>query len=138
MNMKKVLRGRSITKGIGEGEALVTKEAISFNAGVNPDTGIVVEYGHELQGSCISGKVLVFSGGKGSTGGSWTILRMADQGTAPVAMINVETEPIVAVGAIVGKIPLVDKLDQDPTRVIKTGDSVKVDANKGEVIFYHK
>ena len=136
--MKKVLRGRSIAKGIGEGEALVTKEAIGFNAGVNPDTGIVVEYGHELQGCCISGKVLVFSGGKGSTGGSWTILRMSDQGTAPVAMINVETEPIVAVGAILGKIPLVDKLDQDPTRLIKTGDFVKVDANKGEVVFSPK
>lgn len=131
----KTLRGRSITRGIGEGEALVTKDAISFNAGVNPDTGVVVEYGHELQGECVSGKVLVFSGGKGSTGGSWTILRMADQGTAPAAMINVETESIVAVGAILGNIPLVDKLDQDPTRVIKTGDFVKVDADKGEITY---
>jgi len=125
------LKGRSIAKGVGEGEALVTKEAIGFNAGVNPDTGIVVEYGHELEGKCVTGKVLVFAGGKGSTGGSWTILRMADQGTAPTAMINIETEPIVAVGAILGKIPLVDKLEKDPTSIIKTGDFIKVDADKG-------
>ena len=52
-------------------------------------------------------------------------------------MINVETEPIVAVGAILGKIPLVDKLDKDPTKIIKTGDFIKVDANKGEVVFSH-
>jgi len=97
----------------------------------------VVEYGHELEGKCVTGKVLVFAGGKGSTGGSWTILRMADQGTAPAAMINVETEAIVAIGAILGKIPLVDKLDKDPTKIIKTGDFIKVDANKGEVVFSH-
>jgi len=132
------MRGRVVSKGIAEGEALVTKEAISFLAGVNPDTGKVVEYGHELEGKCVTGKVLVFAGGKGSTGGSWTILRMSDQKTAPAAMINVETEPIVAIGAILGKIPLVDKLNRNPTVFIKTGDHVKVDADRGRIEILRK
>ncbi len=48
-------------------------------------------------------------------------------------MINVETETIVAAGCILAGIPLMDKLDKDPTKVIKTGDLVKIDADKGIV-----
>ena len=42
------LEGRKIYKGTAEGEAIVTKDGISFYGGVDPDTGKVVEVGHEL------------------------------------------------------------------------------------------
>lgn len=131
--MKIVLKGRKISKGVAEGQALVSSKPVSFLGGVNPDTGVVVERGHDLEGVCIGGRVLVFPRGKGSTGGSWIILRLAENDVAPKAMINVETEPIVAVGAIISKIPLIDKLDRNPVEAIKTGDFVKVDANVGSV-----
>jgi len=60
------LPGRSISRGIGKGQALVCKDAISFLGGVDPKTGIVVEKGHAIEGKCIAGKVLVFPRGKGS------------------------------------------------------------------------
>jgi hypothetical protein len=107
--------------------------AISFLGGVDPETGIVVEKGHDLEGSCIAQRVLVFPKGKGSTGGSWIILRLAENKVAPSAIINLETEPIVAVGAVVAKIPLVDKLDANPIETIETGDLVKVNADAGIV-----
>ena len=131
--MKLVLRGRKVAKGKQEGEALVSKQPISFLGGVDPDRGVVIDRGHELEGECIIGKVLVFPSGKGSTAGSWIIMRLADNKTAPAAMINVETETIVATGCILAGIPLIDNLDKDPTKVIKTGDLVKIDADKGIV-----
>ena len=54
------LKGRKIVEGIAEGEALVTKDCISFMGTVNPKTGYVIERGHELEGQCMKGKILVF------------------------------------------------------------------------------
>jgi uncharacterized protein len=76
---KLVLKGRRIVKGKACGEAVVTKEAISFNGGVDNMTGIVTEPGHELEGVNIAGKVLVFLTGKGSTGGSYKIYDMVSR-----------------------------------------------------------
>ncbi|MHA1733920.1 MAG: DUF126 domain-containing protein [Promethearchaeota archaeon] len=120
------LRGRVISGGSCEGTALVTREPISFFGGVDPDTGVVVDKGHELEGQCVSGRVLVFPRGKGSTVGSYVLYRMAKQGTAPAGLVNVEAETIVAVGAIIASIPLVDELDGDPLEVIVTGQRVKI------------
>lgn len=129
-----VLKGRSVFKGIGEGEAVVSKEAISFLGGVDPDTGLVIEKGHELEGKNITGKVLIFPRGRGSTAGSYIIYALAKKGTAPKAMINLLAEPIIVTGAIIGRIPLMDMLERNPFEVIKNGDWVKVDGEKGEVV----
>jgi predicted aconitase with swiveling domain len=118
------LKGRIIYKGKAEGEALVTSMPISFYGGVDPNTGIVLEKGHELQGVSVKDKILVFPQGKGSTVGSYTLYRMKKNGTAPAAMINKETETIVAVGAIISEIPFVDKIDVSK---IKTGNKVTVE-----------
>ena len=131
--MKIVLRGRKVIGGWAEGEAVVTKEPVSFLGGINPDKGIVVERGHELEGQSITGKIFVFPHGKGSTAGPYIIYAMARRKTAPVAMINVEAEPIIAVGAAMGNIPLIDRLDKNPLEVIATGDHVRMDGDQGIV-----
>jgi predicted aconitase with swiveling domain len=124
------LLGRRIFGGKAKGNALVSDEAISFFGGVNPDTGIIEEEGHPLQGMSVSGKVLVFPRGKGSTVGSYTLYRMKKTGTAPVAILNRECETIVAVGAIIAEIPCLDQID-----IEKIPDDVVllVDADKGKV-----
>jgi predicted aconitase with swiveling domain len=123
---KMELKGRIIYKGIGEGEALTTKQPISFYGGVDPNTGEVIEKGHELQGKTVKGKVLVFPNGKGSTVGSYTLYRMKKNGTAPAAIVNKDCETIIAVGAIISGIPCVDHID---IAQIKTGDTVHVENN---------
>ncbi|HDI12692.1 MAG TPA: DUF126 domain-containing protein, partial [Hadesarchaea archaeon] len=65
------MRGRSISPGKTRGEALVSREPIGFYGGVDPKTGVVIEKGHELEGKCVRGKILVFPQGKGSTVGSY-------------------------------------------------------------------
>jgi predicted aconitase with swiveling domain len=117
------MKGRTIYRGTAEGEALTTTQPISFYGGVDPNTGEVIEKGHELQGKTVKGKVLVFPNGKGSTVGSYTLYRMKKNGTAPAGMVNSECETIVAVGAIISEIPCVDQVD---ITKIKTGDTVLI------------
>jgi hypothetical protein len=128
-----LVRGRKISGGKAEGLALVSHEPISFFGGVNPDTGVVTERGHELEGTTVKDRVLVFPHGKGSTVGSYTLYRLKKNGAAPRAIINVECEPIVAVGAIISDIPPVDKLERNPLTFMKDGVRVQVDADTGTV-----
>jgi len=127
------LTGRKVMGGIAEGEALVSTDSVSFYGGVDPVTGIITDPGHSNHGENITGKVFVFPTGKGSTVGSYVIYRMAKLGTAPAAIINVETEAILATGCVISDIPLVDKLDKDPMKVIKNGMRVRVNADEGTV-----
>jgi predicted aconitase with swiveling domain len=120
------LEGRVIKHGVAEGLALVSSQPIGFLGGVDPDTGTVIEPGHPLEGQSVAGRVLVFPTGKGSTVGSYTLYRMVKQGTAPAAILNRESEPIVAVGAIIGDIPMVDLVD---ITEIRTGDWIQVHGN---------
>jgi hypothetical protein len=120
------LKGRIIFKGKIKGEALVTSQPVSFYGGVDPDSGILIEKGHELEGKNIKGKILVFPTGKGSTVGSYTLYRMKKNNTAPVGVINKECETIVAVGAIISEIPCLDKIDISK---IKTGDIIEIENN---------
>jgi predicted aconitase with swiveling domain len=124
------LHGRTIYQGIAEGEALVTSMGISFFGGVDPDTGIVVEKGHQLEGQSISGKVLVFPTGKGSTVGSYTLYRLKMNGVAPVAIVNAQCETITAVGCIIAEIPCVDQIRIDQ---LATGDVISLDGAQGTI-----
>lgn len=127
------MNGRKVVGGHASGEAMVSKQRISFFGGVNPETGVVIERGHDLEGRNMRGRVLVFLGGKGSTVGSYVIYGLRKHGAAPIAMVNVETEPIIIGGCILAKIPLVDKLDKSPIDYIETGDWVDVDGDFGRV-----
>lgn len=117
-------QGRVIKAGQCQGKALVSPEPIGFFGGVDAETGIVIEKGHPLEGQCIAGRVLVFPTSKGSTVGSYILYRLKKAGRAPAGIINAQSEPIVAVGAIIADIPMVDRVD---IAQIKTGDSVSID-----------
>lgn len=123
-----VLHGRAIVEGEAEGLALVSDRPISFLGGVDPESGRIIEKGHPLEGQSVAGRVLVFPTGKGSTVGSYIIYRLAKAGLAPCAVINASSEPIVAVGALISGIPMVDRVDIGHFR---TGMCVRV---QGEVI----
>lgn len=121
-------RCHRVSPGRASGPALVTGEAISFLGNVDPESGMVVDPEHELYGQSIAGCVLIFPGGKGSTVGSYVIYQLRKRGIAPVAMINLRSEPIVAVGAIISGIPLVDRVSLE-VLMIGSGSTVEVDAD---------
>ncbi|MBA3045565.1 MAG: DUF126 domain-containing protein [Candidatus Thermoplasmatota archaeon] len=124
------MKGRMINQGKVRAEAIVSREPLGFYGGVNAKTGIVIEKGHELEGKCVTGKVLVFPCGKGSTVGSYVIYGLAKNGVGPAAIINRETETIVATGVILADVPCVDGINID---VINTGDMLEIDAQAGRV-----
>jgi uncharacterized protein len=121
------LKARVIKGGKAQGIALVSPAPIGFLGGVDPETGAIIERGHPLEGAVVAGRILVFPTGKGSTVGSYTLYRLSRLGLAPAGIINAESEPIVAVGAIISDIPMVDRIDLG---AIRTGDCVTIDGEE--------
>ena len=103
------------------------EEPLSFLGGVDGSTG-------ELRvgrGGNVAGKVLVFPKGKGSTVGSFVMYDLMVHGVAPAAVVNESAETIVATGAVISSIPMVDSV---PTvYMFQDGDMVTVDADAGTV-----
>ncbi|HOW05119.1 DUF126 domain-containing protein [Methanospirillum hungatei] len=125
-----IVQGRGISRGIGKGPLLIGPDPISFLSGVDPETGIVLEPGHPLEGKDITGSVLAFEYGKGSTVGSYILYALSRNGHAPAAIINQEAETIIVVGAIMGKIPMIDRIGT-PLTSLPSGTIVEVDGTAG-------
>ncbi|MDR3101972.1 MAG: DUF126 domain-containing protein [Methanocalculaceae archaeon] len=125
-----ILKGRRISKGTDSGELLCTDTPISFLGGVDAATGVIVDKKHPLYGRSVAGKVFAFPYGKGSTVGSYVIYGLAKNKMAPAAIVNTECETIIAIGAIISGIPLVDQLDGDVSRLAGT---VTVNGDTGTV-----
>ena len=124
------MKGRTISPGKAEGEAIVSTEPIGFYGGIDIKTGIVIEKGHPLEGKSVKDKILVFPCGKGSTVGSYVIYGIKKNNVAPAGIINKETETIVATGVILAGIPCIDQIEIEK---IKNGDKLILDADNGIV-----
>ena len=128
-----ILKGRRVVGGTAAGEALVTQQNISTWGGVDALKGIITERRHELNGQSFTDKILVFPSAKGSSGWSTVtqVIRLA--GKAPKAMIIREINSLTGIGSVIMGVPTITDLDKDPTKVISTGDWVRMDADKGIV-----
>lgn len=122
------LKGRVIVEGHCKGEALVSKQPLSFLGGVDPADGKIIEKNHDLCGQCVKDKILCFPHGHGSTVGSYVLYSLGKKNLAPKAILNETADPVVVVGAIIANIPMLDKVE---IKQIRTGDTVDVDACTG-------
>ena len=130
--MAVIVHGRGLARGKGRGPVLVSAEPISFLGGVDPETGEITEKSHPLFGKRVTGKILVFPHGKGSTVGSYVLYALARNGKAPAGMVNAEAEPIIVTGAIIGGIPLIDHPGVAIAR-LRDGVMARVDGDTGEL-----
>jgi predicted aconitase with swiveling domain len=135
-----LLNGHKGIGGVAEGEALVTREPINLMADYgaiwdDPDADAFTNSVTlpELFGKGLNDKVLVFATSKGGIFSTQILMAAAAHGHRPKAMVNIVAHPVFVDAAIVLDIPLVDRLDQDPTEIIRTGDWVRVDAPAGTV-----
>lgn len=128
--MTKRIKGRVISRGEADGEVIVSHRNFSFLGDVDVNTGIVVADDSDIKGESVSGKIFVFPYGRGSTVGSYSLLTMKKKGVAPKAIINVECDAVIAVGAIISSLPLVDKLEENPLEIFKSGDQVKISGDE--------
>lgn len=122
-----------ISKGIGEGELLISKDAVCFYT-VEPETGIVIESNHDLKGKNIEGKVLVMPSGKGSSVVQADgLYKIAKTGKAPAAIIVKDADPVLVSAVIIMNIPMVHKVDEEFYKEVKNGANVKIDADNGKI-----
>ena len=122
---------RNISKGKAKGEIIASSQPISFLGGVDPENGVVIDPNHDLKGQSIKDRVLFIPQGKGSTVGSYVIFQMMKNKTAPKAIICLNAEPIIATGAIMSDIPMVDS--PSDVKDLKTGTMVEVDGDNGRI-----
>ena len=118
-----------IAQGVAKGKVLVSKDDICFYM-VDPETGVVIEKGHDLEGQSVAGTVLVFPGGKGSSvvqaDGLYQLQR---HGNAPRAMILEHADTVIVASAIVIGIPVVSKLPEKFYNALAPDHFLSVDAN---------
>jgi hypothetical protein len=127
------IKARSISGGGGRGEAMILKEPFGFYGNVDPKTGIIIERGNPLEGRSIKDKIFIFPYGEGSTVGSYVIYALKKSGAAPAAIVNEETESIIATGAILAEIPCVDRPEKDIFEIVHDGDILEVDGDEGMI-----
>ena len=128
-----VLRGHA---GIGstiEAEALVCLDNFSARYDVNRKTGVFSRVTHQLYGVSLVGKVCVFNTAKGGVATAWALLEMKRRGIAPAALVFRLANPIMAQGAALAGIALLDRLEPDPLTTLQTGDLVRVAPMAGTI-----
>lgn len=113
-------------------EALFSNDPFSFWGGVERETGVITDKRHSGYQTSMSGKVFIFPFGKGSSGAGTTIMEMVRQNTAPAAMVNLTTDPVLLTGPLIAKffygkiIPVVNVSEEDYSKL----------ANAREIAFY--
>jgi predicted aconitase with swiveling domain len=98
-----VIRGRTLVAGSASGEVLALEEPLSFWGGIDPATGDVIDVHHPQRGANVAGRVLVLPGGRGSSSSSSVLAECVRAGTAPAAIVLLEPDAILALGAIVAR-----------------------------------
>lgn len=134
--MSCTIKANTVIEGSAEGELVVSGQTFSFFGGFDFNSGEVADPKSDIYGRSLRGKIFAYPRGKGSSSTAGVILEALRQGTAPVAIINVESEKILAVGAIVAQvmfgwnIPIVSITDED---FQKLTSGLHVTITKGEI-----
>ena len=138
-SMATIVKCRPLVAGHGRGKILITQQNISFWGGVDPLNGMIIDPRHELFDQSIPGRILAFPYGKGSAAAPLVLLELAKQTTAPAAIINIETDPLLVAGPIISKhfygtsFPVV-ALARAAFDRLQTGQAATVDGVKGEIV----
>ena len=131
--MGKKYQCHKISEGVVEGEALISKDDIMFYL-IDPKTGVVIEPAHDLEGKSMAGKILIFPSGKGSSVVQADgLFQLNKEGNMPKAMIIQYPETVLVSSAIIMDIPMVDKVEADFYKEVKSGDRIRVNANEGTI-----
>lgn len=110
-----------------EGEAIVSTEGFSPRYDLDRWTGEISRPGHAIEGENIKDKVLFFPTAKGGIAAGWAFNDLVSKGIAPKAFVFGVTNPVMVQGAVFAGIAITEGWSQDPSKLVRTGDVVKVD-----------
>lgn len=124
--------------GIGpqvQGEALVADDNFSARYDLDRIKGVFSRPQHALAGQSYVDKILVLNTAKGGVATAWMLYEMVSRGLAPKAILLNSANTILAQGAALADMALCDRFEEgDVIALIKTGDSLVVEPEKGRVI----
>ena len=127
-----LIAGRPIVAGEAEGEALVTRDALSFWGGFDFHTGEIIDKHHPLAGVRATGRILAVPFSKGSSTTTAVLLEAVRAGTAPAAILTTGVDSFFALASIVADVmyaksfPVI-ALDGDDFARLRTGDRLAVE-----------
>jgi predicted aconitase with swiveling domain len=125
------IKCRKISEGQAKSEVIVSKDSVCFYL-VEPETGVVVEKNHDIEGKSVAGKILVMPSGKGSSVVQADgLYKLSQNDNAPKAIIIEHADTVLVSGAIVMEIPMVHKVEKKFYELIKDGDVIEIDADQG-------
>ncbi len=101
--MTSILQSRVLIDGAATGRALVLNGPLSLWGGLDPRSGRIIDPRHAQFGEVVTDRVLVLPYGRGSSSSSSILLEAVRLGTAPAAIITLETDGILALGAVVAR-----------------------------------
>ena len=123
--------------GIGpsvSGEALVAADNFSARYDLDRIKGVFSRPQHLLFGQSYTDKILVLNTAKGGVATAWMLHEMVARGVAPKAMVLNSANTILAQGAAMANMTLVDRfVDGDITKLIKTGQVLTVNPQAGHI-----
>jgi len=91
----------TLVPGAASGPILRLDEPLSFWGGLDSATGTIIDRLHPQAGASVARAVLMMPGGRGSSSGSATLAEALRLGKGPAAILMLERDPIVVVGAMV-------------------------------------
>ena len=122
-----------ISEGKAKGQAVISQDNMCFYR-IYPESGVVMEKAHSLEGKSVARKVLIFPGGKGSSVVQADgLYQLNMHQNMPAAMIIQFTEPVLVSSAIIMEVQLVDRVDPAFYKMVKDGDTIVVNADEGYI-----
>jgi uncharacterized protein len=91
----------TLVPGSAFGAILRLDEPLSFWGGLDSATGTIIDRWHPQRGAKVGGRMLMMPGGRGSSSGSATLAEALRLGNGPAAILMLERDAIVVVGAMV-------------------------------------
>lgn len=122
-----------ISEGKAKDQAIISQDNMCFYR-IYPESGVVMEKAHSLEGKSVARKVLIFPGGKGSSVVQADgLYQLNMHQNMPAAMIIQFPEPVLVSSAIIMEVPLVDRVDPAFYKMVKDGDTIVVNADEGYI-----
>jgi len=115
---------------VTEGEAVLSEEGFSPRYDLDRWTGLISKPGHKLEGISIKDRICFFPTAKGGIAAGWAFYDIKGKGIAPRAFVFGVTNPVMVQGAVLAGIPIAEGWSEDPRRVLRTGDWVRVDPGR--------
>lgn len=120
-----------------EGIAIVSTHGFNARYDLDRANGTFSRPDHDHFGASPAGKIFVFSTPKGGIATSWALLDLRERGLAPIGLVCRRANPVVAQGAVLAGLPLMDRFDQDPVVALRSGDHIRLDPTAGTLQVLH-